>query len=98
MIGAQLAQSPYRRAIARGFDHRTMKEACRRFAGGNVSHAMRRRLPTAFVVPMALRNVARAFVELQEQRHSADYDLSQNFTRATRTVRKSVQSKGVSQS
>lgn len=82
MIGTQLAQSPYRQIIARGFDHGTMKEACRRFAGGTLPRAMSRRLPHGVVVPTALRNVARAFVELQEQRHSADYDLSQTFTRA----------------
>jgi uncharacterized protein (UPF0332 family) len=82
MIGTQLPQAPYRQVIARGFDHGTMKEACRSFSGGNLPPAIRRRLPRQFIVPMALRNVARAFVELQEQRHSADYDLSQHLTRA----------------
>ena len=28
-----------------------------------------------------LQNIARAFVELQQERHRADYDLSQPFTR-----------------
>ena len=82
MIGTQLAQLGYRQVIARGFNHGTMKAACRSFAGGNLPDPIVRNLPSGFVVPLPLRTLSRAFVELQEQRHSADYDLSQNFTRA----------------
>ena len=82
MMGAQLNDAPFRHAIARGFDHGTMKEACRSFSAANLPPAISRRLPAPLVVPPDLRNVARAFVELQEQRHAADYDLSQRFTRA----------------
>lgn len=32
-------------------------------------------------VPVDLKDVAQAFVELQEARHQADYDLSKSFTR-----------------
>jgi hypothetical protein len=58
-----------------------MKEACRRFTGGSLPHVISQRLPDDFVVPPALREVAQAFVDLQEQRHSADYDLTQTFTK-----------------
>ncbi len=82
VIGTQYPELPYRQIIARGFDHNTMKEACRSFSGGNLPPAIHHKLPPGFAVPGALRNVARTFVELQEQRHLADYDLSENFTRA----------------
>lgn len=82
MIGTQLAQLPYRHVIARGFDHGTMKAACRAFSGGTLPKTIVSCLPHGFAVPPPLRNIARAFVELQEQRHSADYNLSKNFTRA----------------
>lgn len=81
MIGTEAAQSPYRQVIARGFDHGTMKQACRRFTGGSLPHVISKRLPDGFVVPPELRDVAQAFVDLQEQRHSADYDLTQTFTK-----------------
>jgi len=68
MIGTQRPQLPFRQVIARGFDHGTMKEACRSFSGGNLPRAIVNKLPAAFAVPMALKNVTRAFVELQEQR------------------------------
>lgn len=81
-IGTQQAQSPYRRVIARGFEHGGMKSACRSFAGGALPQAVARGLPAGFAIPNGLQVVARTFVELQEQRHLADYDLSQSFSRA----------------
>jgi len=59
-----------------------MKQACRSFSGGNLPQSVARGLPAGFAVPNDLRNVAQTFVELQEQRHLADYDFSQNFNRA----------------
>lgn len=82
MLGGQHSQVPYRQVIARGFDHGTMKDACRSFSGGNLPQAIVQRLPPGFALPITLQVGARTFVELQEQRHSADYDLSLNFTRA----------------
>lgn len=81
MLGTQVPQTAYRQVIARGFDHATMKEACRSFSGGNLPASILPRLPAGFAVPTGLRRVARAFIELQEQRHLADYDLTENFTR-----------------
>jgi hypothetical protein len=81
-LGTQQAQVAYRQVIARGLEHGGMKSACRSFAGGQLPLVVRRGLPAGFVVPDELRNVAQAFVDLQEQRHLADYDLSWNLTRA----------------
>jgi uncharacterized protein (UPF0332 family) len=54
-----------RSSLARAFEHRRMKEACRRCNSPNV----------------ALRAVAEAFVELQQSRHLADYDNSRVWTK-----------------
>jgi hypothetical protein len=82
MLGTQLPEVPYRQVIARGFDHRTMRDACRSFSGGNLPDTIVRSLPQGFIVPAALRDLARAFVDLQEERHTADYNLARTFTRA----------------
>jgi uncharacterized protein (UPF0332 family) len=82
VLGTHQAQLPYRQVIGRGFDHGSMKRACRSFAGGNLPQGVARGLPAGFAIPNDLQNVAQTFVELQEQRHLADYDLSQRFARA----------------
>lgn len=78
-VGTQLAQQPFRNSLARGFDHGTMKDACSSFAGGTLPTSVRRALPIPFVVPREIQNISRTFGELQEQRHRADYDLSEKF-------------------
>ena len=68
-----------RSAIRRAFDHAVMKEACREIVkpnAGKLSKALDGR-----VVPPALVGVAEAFVDLQQTRHQADYDLTRTFTR-----------------
>lgn len=81
-IGTQQAQTPFRQVIARGFEHGSMKQACKSFAGGTLPQGVARGLPAGFSIPNHLQNVAQTFVELQEQRHLADYDLSQMYSRA----------------
>jgi hypothetical protein len=69
-----------RTLVARAFTHATMNEACRAFAATH--------LPTAVAavvsgpVPDDLREVAQAFVDLQEARYEADYDLAHRFSRS----------------
>ena len=64
------------RRVTRCFDHRQMKSACALFIGWG------RGTPSALLPLLpagpdpSLRLVAGAFVELQEWRHRADYDLS----------------------
>ena len=68
--------------IARSFDHRAIRDVCEWIAG-------RGRAPThAQRLVMILRNtliddVANAFIDLQEQRHAADYDHFTPFPKAS---------------
>jgi uncharacterized protein (UPF0332 family) len=64
--------------IGRAFVHSEMKQACRSIAGQLTSSLLRLQ-PQGFS-PDVLE-VAKAFVNLQEERHEADYDLTQIYTR-----------------
>lgn len=66
--------------IQRTLEHTAMKEAARSFESGNISASLKPmvRLP----LPAALISVARSFSQLQEERHTADYDLSKRLDRA----------------
>ena len=69
-----------RSVIRRAFDHSIMKEACKEIVkpnAGKLSKAL-----DGKAVPSALVEVAEAFVDLQQTRHQADYDISRTFTRA----------------
>ncbi len=57
-----------------------MKGAAKSFAGGTLPAALRPALAGNPVTP-ELSEVAQAFVDLQEARHEADYDLGRTFTR-----------------
>lgn len=82
-LGSQNAQREHRYALARAFVHTSMKEACASFAGGTLKDAIIKGLPRDangnYPIPSEIRNIARTFVELQEKRHLADYDLSETF-------------------
>ena len=58
-----------------------MKLACTSFAGGTLKAAVAKGLPRHFSIPLAIRELAHLFVALQEQRHMADYDLTERFSR-----------------
>jgi hypothetical protein len=72
----------YRRAVGRAFNHGEMKKTSEGFAGGRPSPAL-----GPVVIPQELVNVAQAFVDLQEERHRADYDLNHRFTKTSTQVR-----------
>ncbi len=82
VMGAQHDQGPYRYVLARSFTHGTMKHACTSFSGGTLKAAVTKGLPPTFQIPMEIKAVASAFVELQEKRHLADYDLTERFSRS----------------
>lgn len=68
-------------AIGRTLNHKDITAVARDFSSPQP------RLPEAlkshtFVVPPELTAVARAFPDLQDERHDADYDLSLTYTRA----------------
>jgi hypothetical protein len=68
-----------RRQVQRGFAHRDMQDVCRQFATGSAGKGTAPLLQPP--LEPELRQVARAFVELQDARHDADYNLSASFDR-----------------
>jgi hypothetical protein len=81
-LGAQHNQAPFRQVLGRAFAHGVMKETCKSFAGGTLKKAVAKGLPTGFTIPGEIRSLADAFVDLQEKRHLADYDLTERFKRS----------------
>ena len=65
----------------RAFVHGHMKRVAESFAGGTVPKAWQAPMGEA-PVSADLRQVASAFVNLQEARHEADYDFSRPFIRS----------------
>jgi hypothetical protein len=69
-----------RTLVARAFAHTTMNDACRAFAATHLPRAVA--AAATGPVPKDLRDVAQAFVDLQEARYEADYDLAHRFSRS----------------
>src|SRR5689334_17096903 len=67
-----------RTLVARAFVHTTMNEACRAFAATQLPPAVA--AVVSGPVPGDLREVAQAFVDLQEARYEADYDLAHRIS------------------
>jgi len=82
IIGAQHQQAAYRHVLGRAFAHGTMKKACESFERGRLQAKVSKGLPATFTVPAEVRSLARAFIDLQQKRHLADYDLTERFTRS----------------
>ena len=59
-----------------------MKEACKSFGGGTLKKGVAKGLPVGFTIPGEIRRLADAFVDLQDKRHLADYDLTERFKRS----------------
>jgi len=81
VLGSRPITLAYRRIIARAFDDGGMRAACDAFYKSQFPKGVARSLPTNFAVPVDLADVAQSFVELQEQRHFGDYDLTTSFSR-----------------
>ena len=81
-IGAQHNQAPYRQVLGRAFAHTVMKDACKSFGGGTLKKGVAKGLPVGFAIPAEIREMADTFVDLQEWRHLADYDLTERFKRS----------------
>ncbi len=79
-LGSATATRRHRQTLGRAYSHASLAAACRAFAAAlpprQLAAALHREL-----VPEALQTVAATFLDLQEQRHRADYDLSAPFTR-----------------
>jgi hypothetical protein len=81
-IGAHHNQAPFRRVLGRAFVHTVMKEACKSFGGWTLKKGVAKGLPAGFTVPVEIRDLALNFVEMQDNRHLADYDLTERFKRS----------------
>lgn len=71
--------SDLRLRVQRAFDHKSMKVCCTAFYAKNLPASIAG-LVTAPLEPEIV-GVSKAFVELQQARHSADYDLSSRLSR-----------------
>ena len=73
-------RSALRNCLGRAFDHGVMKTVARQFARGGISPRLR---PGLNGLPLQdeIVRVAAAFVDLQQHRHEADYDMGRPFTR-----------------
>ena len=69
-----------RNCLSRAFDHGVMKRVARQFAEQNVSPRLRPGLNDLPLQDEIVR-VAAVFVDLQQHRHEADYDMGRQFTR-----------------
>jgi uncharacterized protein (UPF0332 family) len=63
----------HRSKLARAFEHGKMKSAC--------SDTVKQLRSRKYASAQKLKSVAEAFVELQQHRHTADYDNSKKWTR-----------------
>lgn len=81
--GILVARPELRAKFARAFDHGEMKQVSRAFA--NAQSTQLPSLTGGAAVPADLQDVAEAFVELQEARHEADYNVDRSFTRLEST-------------
>lgn len=82
IMGTQHSQATYRHVLGRAFVHSGMRAACESYSGGTLKHGARKGLPANFTIPAEVMSIADTFVALQEKRHSADYDLSEHFSRS----------------
>ncbi len=73
------SRTPLRLAVTRAYDHGEMKAAANSFKGGNLPGPLQGALTGP--IPSALRDVCVAFIQLQQARHEADYDLTLTLTR-----------------
>ena len=83
VVGASGAAKPLRQLVGRGFSHTAMKSASAEMGKLTPFDLLKPFWPLYGVASSPqLQSVARNFVELQQERHRADYDLSRPFTRA----------------
>ncbi len=72
-------QAALRGLTARAYDHGTMRQASRAFASGGLPPTLQAILPQE--TPPQIREIAEVFVDLQDARHRADYDVTLKLTR-----------------
>lgn len=83
VVGTSHANKPLRQLVGRGFTHTAMKEASAEF-GKSTPRDLLKPFWTLYSVTSCapLQSVTSIFVDLQQERHRADYDLSRPLTQA----------------
>jgi uncharacterized protein (UPF0332 family) len=85
LFGTGQRQVAVRQLAARAFVHGKMKSACAEFIKRNPQHVQALRQPFWAKLTIAgnrqLQLIAQTFIDLQNQRHIADYDLTVSFSR-----------------
>ena len=88
LVGSARSRRPATRFVVRKFEHGRMRGVCESFVGNNGRPALPDPLRSTFdkqSLDPRLADVCEAFVELQGERHRADYDLFRPFKRRTAT-------------
>jgi uncharacterized protein (UPF0332 family) len=80
-VGTKYRQSPRYETIYRSFEHRRMNRSCEDVDKLTLGTSARKALGVV-VVSQEIRDVANAFVKLQERRHWADYSPTGKISRA----------------
>src|SRR5262249_51237905 len=80
LVGSTREREKFRKVVARAYGHGEMYSVARTFRGGTLP-AILLRIVGPLSVPQILRNLAELFVDLQDQRHLAEYDLATSFLR-----------------
>lgn len=87
IVGTNPDDEPIRAIVTRRYLHKTMNSVCRETSLGKFSGKAALTLQTVpLEIPEALRDIASTFVELQSERHDADYDIGRRFTRGEATL------------
>lgn len=83
LLGASRARQPMRHLFARAFEHGEVLGVCKSFraGAGALPRSVQDVLGEDFEISDELQEVADSFVQLQRERHIADYDLSASYLR-----------------
>jgi uncharacterized protein (UPF0332 family) len=82
-VGTSNDRARFREFAGRAFVHGKMKSVCEEFSKSTPKSELLNAFWPRLSVPTCgdIRTIAENFVDLQEQRHAADYDLSRRFKR-----------------
>lgn len=80
-LGTQHSSKPHRRILARAFKHGDMMKACVQFRRGTLQPKLCQGLSSSGVSYDEIGHLASTFVQLQKERHRADYDFARSFHR-----------------
>ncbi len=84
VVGSSPKDNKLRALIIRSLQHNDMREALKGFASGNPRAIYKDII--AEEADETLQTVAQSFLDLQHQRHKADYDVAYNFTKLSTRV------------